>query len=120
MGRRLGNKNNKQSWKENQKYYQKIEETPPVAEVFPTLDKSKPYAEVCGLPGAVFEQGGNFFNSDGHYVREEDCQPVTDEPDPPQSEEYTEYNQVTLQESPKPNPVQNKEQAIAIVYGDVA
>ena len=29
------------------------------------LDKSKPYAEVHGLPGAVYEQGGKLYGFDG-------------------------------------------------------
>lgn len=88
--------------------------------ILPELDKSKPYAEVCGLPGAAYEQNGHYFNKNGHGVREEDCNPVNDERDTPQPEEYHEYNQVILQESPKATPAQAKEKSIAIVYGEDA
>lgn len=30
------------------------------------LDRSRPYGEVYGLPGAVFEQDGKYFRSDGN------------------------------------------------------
>lgn len=35
-----------------------------------SLDFSKPYAEVHGLPGAVFEQGGLYFKADGQPAGE--------------------------------------------------
>lgn len=113
MGRPSGSKNQKHG---------KIEIIIPevIAEVLPMFDKDKPCAEVCGLPGAAFEQNGHLFSREGHYVRSEDCNPINDEKDVPQSEEYHDYNQVTLQESPKPTPTQSKEIARHIIYGDVA
>lgn len=33
-----------------------------------SLDFSKPYAEVHGLPGAMYEQGGMYFRGDGNLA----------------------------------------------------
>lgn len=41
------------------------------------LDKTKPYAEVCGLPGAVFEQNGVMFKTDGSVAN--DTAPIIEE-----------------------------------------
>jgi hypothetical protein len=33
------------------------------------LDRARPFAEVYGLPGAVFEQDGKFFRTDGSEAK---------------------------------------------------
>lgn len=42
-----------------------------------TLDKSLPYAEIHGLPGALYEQNGIYFRSDGFEAK--DTAPYVDE-----------------------------------------
>lgn len=51
------------------------------------LDYSRPYAEVYGLPGVAFEQGGQYFNAIGIHAQpvieaEEIPPPVDNEPLP--------------------------------------
>ena len=87
----------------------------PIKEL-PALDRSRPYSEMCGLPGVAFEQSGFYFNHDGNHVLETQCQPVNDEKDAPLSEEYTGYNQVTLVETPSVS-VRLPSDSIAIIYG---
>lgn len=41
------------------------------------INWSKPYVEVCGLPGAVYEQDGLMFKSDGSPAL--DTQPIVEE-----------------------------------------
>jgi hypothetical protein len=43
-----------------------------------TLDTSRPYATVFGLPGADFQQDGILFNASGRAVTEGDTMPITD------------------------------------------
>lgn len=82
------------------------------------LDREKPYAEVCGLPGAAFTQDGSLFNTQGYFVDPKNCTEIQDDPDKPQSEEYTGYNQVILVESEpasgKPAPSFSE----AVIYGE--
>lgn len=40
------------------------------------LDRSRPHAEVCGLPGAAFEQDGVMYKSDGSLA---DPAPIVEE-----------------------------------------
>lgn len=40
------------------------------------MDFNKPYGEVYGLPGAVYEQGGHYFRSDGKEAI--DAKPIED------------------------------------------
>jgi len=88
-------------------------------EVLPMLDWNRPYAEVCGLPGAAFTQDDRLFNTEGHFVDPKNCTEIQDDPDKPQSEEYTGYNQVTLVESDpatgKPAPSFSE----AVIYGEI-
>ncbi len=43
------------------------------------LDRSRPYAEVCGLPGAAFEQDGIMYKHDGSLATPEH---IVEEPEP--------------------------------------
>ncbi len=88
-------------------------------EILPMLDKERPYAEVCGLPGAAFTQDGKLFNTQGHFVDPKNCTEIQDDPDKPQSEEYVGYNQVTLVESEPASGKAALSFSEAVIYGEI-
>ncbi len=101
MGRQSGSKNKESAVK------------------LPVIDWDMPYAEACGMPGAAFEQNGHYFTTGGNYVNPESFIEINDEPDPPLPEEYTEYNQVTYQESAPAMVKESSKPSIQILYGEI-
>lgn len=64
-----------------------------------TLDRSRPYAEVYGLPGAAFEQDGFYFTPAGAEAQPE---PIVQEPPIPSNDTDPNIGKVTVVESEEP------------------
>lgn len=65
------------------------------------LDRSRPFGEVYGQPGAKYEQDNILYRNDGTPVDRSKLVPVNDEPTPPSPRDDTPIKPATVAETPK-------------------